>query len=86
MLLIAGGLQAEGQRVTDIHAYELAKLKKAVLAYGKPEIMRIRVGDIIKEKKEKDDKAKLDEAIREAVAKAKAEPRGLMGMFVWVEG
>ena len=43
----------------------LAKIKKAVLAYGKPDMLRNRVKTVIKEMREKE--------LTDAVAKARAE-------------
>ena len=53
------------------------KFKNAVLAYGKPEVLRAKVDEILGQKQQK----VRDDAIADAVAKAKAEPRGLMGLF-----
>jgi len=72
-------LDAEIKRVSGVHAYELSKIKTAVLTNGKPEVMRKQVSDTITDKQ---NQAQSD-AIASAVAKAKAEPRGgLMGLFV----
>jgi hypothetical protein len=52
----------------------LYKCKNAIVEFGKPEYFKAEVSKAVK--------AKQKVALEQAVAKARAEPRGLMGLFV----
>ena len=71
-------IEASSVRVSQVHAYQMDKFKKSLVSY-KPDAFRAAIDTIIASKR----KAENDANVAEAVAKAKAEPRGLLrGIFM----
>ena len=64
-------------RIATVTAYKLAQFRETIVK-TKPEVLRAQVGDILIKKQTQAQET----AIADAVAKAKAEPRGMFGMFV----
>ena len=69
------GGEAESIRLSTVNALVLYKFKKAILEFGRPDYFKAEVLKAVK--------AKQAVALAQAVAQAKAEPRGgLLGYFV----
>ncbi len=55
-------------RVSDVYSYELVKFKSALTAYGRPDKFRLKVSDVVKQKRQ----AEVDEKIAAAMSAADA--------------
>ena len=69
--------QADVKRITAVKAKVLPEFKVAIKQMG-IDTLRVRIEDALTHKQAQAQQT----AIAEAVAKAKAEPRGILGMFL----